>query len=203
MARTGTAPTRTAKHATHLWLTDEEAHCKLLAERPEAFVIGFILDQQVTVQKAFRAPADLLERIGTIDPRELATYDTDALVEAFSEKPALHRFPAAMAKRVQDAMRLIVERYDGDAGKIWWEADGYEDLRARLAEVPGLGGEKGFSITAVLARQCGVPVTGWEDGIPVWGTLGDVDSPEALKGYQSRKREHKAKLRAAAKAAGD
>lgn len=190
---------RTSPH-DHLWLTDEPAHCALLAERPEAFVIGFILDQQVTVQKAFRAPADLIERIGTIDPRELAEFDTDALIEAFSTKPALHRYPAAMAKRVQDAMRVLVERYDGDASRIWREADGLEDMRARIAEIPGLGGHKGFSIVAVLARQCDVAVDGWEADIPPWGTLGDVDSPEALKSYQQHKRAYKKRLREAAAA---
>jgi uncharacterized HhH-GPD family protein len=200
MART--TAHRTSPHP-HLWLTDEPDHCALLAARPEAFVIGFILDQQVTVQKAFRAPADLLERIGTIDARELAEYDTDALVEAFSQKPALHRFPAAMARRVQDAMRVIVAHYDGDASRIWREARDLEDVRARLAAVPGLGGHKGFSIVAVLARQCDVPLTGWEGDVPEWGTLGDVDSPEALKAYQQHKRAYKKRVREAAAAAAD
>lgn len=189
--------TRTTKKATHLWLTDNEQHCALLAEKPEAFVIGFILDQQVTVQKAFRAPADLLARIGTISPIDIAAYDTQQLIDAFSEKPALHRFPAAMAKRVQKAMQVIVDEYDADAGSIWWQASGLDDLKKRLTRIPGLGGGKTFSIVAVLARQCGVSVTGWEKDIPDWGTLGDVDSPEALKEYQSKKRAYKAKKRAA------
>lgn len=199
MARTPT-PSATSRSATHLWLTDEAEHCRLLAEDPAAFVIGFILDQQVTVQKAFRGPADLRERVGTLVPADLARMPLAQLEAAFSQKPALHRFPSAMAKRVRAAMQIVCDRYDGDAGRIWWEADGLEDLERRLGELPGLGGGKVTSIVAVLARQCGVPVTGWEGRIPEHGTLGDVDSAEALAAYQARKRAIKAAARAAAAA---
>lgn len=199
MGHTG-VPTTTATGATHLWLTDDESHCRLLAQDPAAFVIGFILDQQVTVQKAFRGPADLHERIGTLEPEAIAALPLERLEAAFAEKPALHRFPSAMARRVRDAMRIVADEYDGNAARIWWEADGLADLEARLARIPGLGGGKVTSIVAVLARQCGVPITGWEQRIPVWGTLGDVDSQEALRAYQARKRAHKAAARAAAAA---
>jgi len=200
MARTRSAPvpTRTAADATHLWLTDEEDACRLLAQDPAAFLIGFILDQQVTVQKAFRGPFDLRERIGTLDPAKLARLPLATLEGAFCAKPALHRYPAAMARRVREAMAIVAERYDGDAGRIWWEVSDLDELERRLGELPGFGAGKVTSAIAVLARQCGVPVTGWEDRIPEWGTLGDVDSPEALKGYQSRKRAAKAAARAAA-----
>ncbi|MCW2960640.1 MAG: HhH-GPD family protein [Thermoleophilia bacterium] len=194
---------RTAATATHLWLTEGDDECALLADDPAAFVIGFILDQQVTVQKAFRAGWDLRERIGTIEPAALAAMPLEQLEQVFAEKPALHRYPKVMAKRVREAMQLIVDRYDGHAGRLWWEADGLDDLRARIAEVPGLGGHKNVSMTAVLARQCGVPVTGWEADVPEWGTLGDVDSPEALKAYQSRKRAIKQAKRAADAAASN
>ncbi|MCZ4496269.1 MAG: repair protein [Thermoleophilia bacterium] len=194
---------RTAATATHLWLTDGDDKCALLADDPAAFVIGFILDQQVTVQKAFRAGWDLRERVGTIEPAALAAMPLEQLEQVFAEKPALHRYPKVMAKRVREAMQLIVDRYDGHAGRLWWEADGLDDLRARIAEVPGLGGHKNVSMTAVLARQCGVPVTGWEADVPEWGTLGDVDSPEALTAYQSRKRAIKQAKRAADAAASN
>jgi len=194
-------PTTTAVAAEHLWLTDDEEACRLLAEDPAAFVIGFILDQQVTVQKAFRGPFDLRERVGTIDPSAIADMPLAQLDAAFCEKPALHRFPSAMAKRVQEAMRIVSERYDGNAARIWWEGVDLADVEARLAEIPGLGGGKRTSIVAVLARQCGVPLEGWETRIPEWGTLGDVDSPEALKAYQMRKRAAKAAAKAAAAAA--
>ncbi|MEO6867752.1 MAG: HhH-GPD-type base excision DNA repair protein [Gaiellales bacterium] len=196
-------PTTTTTDATHLWLTDDEQHCALLAQDPAAFVIGFILDQQVTVQKAFRGPADLLERIGTLEPAAIADMPLEELTEAFQFKPALHRFPVAMARRVHAAMRIITDMYGGNAARIWWEADGLEDLEHRLMQLPGFGGAKITSIIALLARQCGVPITGWEDRIPEFGTLGDVDSPEALAAYQARKRAVKAAARAAAAASGD
>lgn len=194
-------PSTTSTTAEHLWLTDDESHCRLLASDPAAFVIGFILDQQVTVQKAFRGPADLRDRVGTLDPATLADMPLEQLEAAFAIKPALHRFPSAMAARVRDAMRIVTDAYDGNAARIWWEADGLVDLEARLAAIPGLGGAKRTSMIAVLARQCGVPITGWEDRIPEWGTLGDVDSPQALQAYQARKRTCKAAARAAAAAA--
>lgn len=197
------APSTTALDATHLWLTDDEEACRLLAQSPTAFVIGFILDQQVTVQKAFRGPYDLRDRVGTLDPAQLAKLPLPELEAAFRQKPALHRYPAAMAKRVRDAMRIVVDRYEGNAARIWWEGEDLADVESRLAEIPGLGGGKRTSIIGVLARQCGVPLTGWEDRIPEWGTLGDVDSPETLAAYQTRKRAAKAAAKAAAAVDGD
>lgn len=190
---------RTAPNATHLWLTDEDEHCALLAERPEAFVIGYILDQQVTVQKAFRAPADLLDRLGSIDPDVIANTELEKLIEVFQIKPALHRFPKAMAERVQRAMQIVVDKYDGDASRIWRDAKDIDDLYARLAEIPGLGGGKRVGIASVLAQLCDLPITGWEKDIPSWGSLGEVRSKEDLRAYQARKREAKKALKAAAK----
>lgn len=189
--------------AEHLWLTDDEAHCRLLAEDPNAFLIGFILDQQVTVQKAFRGPWELRERLGTLDPAAIAALPLEQVEAAFAEKPAIHRFPSAMAKRVREAMALVAERYDGNAARLWWEAEDLADLERRLSEIPGLGAGKLVSMAAVLARQCGVPLTGWEERVPEWGTLGDVDSPEALREYQARKRAAKQAARAAAAPSDD
>jgi uncharacterized HhH-GPD family protein len=201
MART-TVPTKTSTTSTHLWLTDDEAHCRLLAEDPTAFLIGFILDQQVTVQKAFRGPADLRDRVGTLVPSELAALPLATLEQAFAQKPALHRFPSAMAKRVHEAMRIVSEQYGGNAARIWWEADGLDGLRERLAEIPGLGAGKLTSIAAVLTQQCGVPgLSGYEPAVCDYGSLGDVDSPEALREYQARKRAVKQAAREAAAAA--
>lgn len=197
MARTK-VPTKTATTARHLWLTDDEQHCRLLAEDPNAFLVGFILDQQVTVQKAFRGPWELRERLGTLDPAAIAALPLEQVEAAFAQKPAIHRFPSAMAKRVREAMSIVAERYDGNAARIWWEADDLDDLERRLAEIPGLGAGKLVGIAAVLARQCGVPLTGWQERVPAWGTLGDVDSPEALREYQARKRAAKQAARAAA-----
>ncbi len=197
MARTK-VPTKTSTTTKHLWLTDDEAHCRLLAADPTAFLIGFILDQQVTVQKAFRGPADLKERVGTLKPAELAALPLEQLEAAFSEKPALHRFPSAMAKRVREAMQIVTDEYGGNAARIWWEAEDIDDLGRRLTKIPGLGKGKLTSFSSILVQQCGVPIDGWQQSTSEYGTLGDVDSPEALKAYQTKKRAHKAALRAAA-----
>ncbi|MCW2926807.1 MAG: HhH-GPD family protein [Thermoleophilia bacterium] len=200
MSRTK-VPTKTSTSAKHLWLTDEEQHCSLLAADPNAFLIGFILDQQVTVQKAFRGPADLRDRIGTLDPGAIAAMPLADIEAAFAEKPALHRFPSAMAARVHEAMRIVHEQYGGNAARIWWEAADIDELRTRLTAIPGLGAGKLTSFSSILVQQCGVPIAGWEQSTSEYGTLGDVDSPEALKAYQTRKRAFKKAAREAAAAA--
>lgn len=175
-----------------LYLTDNEDSCRLLASRPEALLIGFVLDQQITVQKAFDGPRVLLERVGTIDPGELASMPVERLEEAFRAKPAVHRFPGAMARRVHACMRQVTERYAGDAGRVWFEAVDEADLDRRLGELPGFGDGKVFAMKSVLVRRFGLPFHEWESRAPAWGTLGDVDSPDALRTYQQRKREAKA-----------
>ena len=191
-------PKQTSFTSSHLWLTDDAAHCRLLATDPNAFLIGFILDQQVTVQKAFRGPADLKARVGTLVPSKLAKLPLEELEAAFAEKPALHRFPSAMAKRVREAMQIVADEYGGNAARLWLEADDLADLKRRLTKIPGLGAGKLGSLSSILVQQCGVEIAGWEPSSSVYGTLGDVDSPEALKDYQARKRAHKAAARAAA-----
>ena len=197
MKTTKNAPSTANNNTSHLCLTDDPEACNLLAEDGNAFLIGFILDQQVTVQKAFKGPFDLRDRIGSIDAQFIADFDPALLEQAFGEKPALHRFPSAMAKRVQKAMQIVVESYEGNAANIWWTAEDLPELERRLLQIPGFAQGKINSVVAVLATQCKVPVTGWEDRVPEWGTLGDVDSPEALKKYQTTKRAYKARLRAA------
>jgi uncharacterized HhH-GPD family protein len=194
-------PSRTSPEP-QLWLTDDADHCALLAEDANAFLIGFILDQQVTVQKAFRGPWDMRERIGTIDPATVAAMPVETIEEAFAQKPAIHRFPSAMAKRVHEAMRIVAARYDGDAARIWAEAGGeLAELERRLTEIPGLGSGKLTSIAAILTNRCGVPFDGWQERAAAYGSLGDVDSPEALKAYQTRKRAAKKAAREAKAAA--
>ena len=196
MTRT-TVPTRTTPDE-HLWLTDDPAHCALLAADANAFLIGYILDQQVTVQKAFKGPWDLRERIGTLDPAEIADLPLDQLEAAFADKPALHRFPSAMAARVHEAMRIVADRYDGNAARIWHEATDYADLGERLAEIPGMGPLKLVGFASILTQRCGVPFDGWQEHVAGYGSLGDVDSPAALKEYQARKRAAKKAAREAA-----
>lgn len=182
--------TRTTSES-HLWLTDAPDHCELIAADANAFLIGYILDQQVTVQKAFRGPWELRERIGTLDPAEISRMPLDYLKQAFSAKPALHRFPAMMAERVHQAMRIITEDFGGDSANIWLDARDYDDLGVRVATIPGLGKGKLIGIAAILTQRCAVPFDGWQSSVPEFGTLGDVDSPEALHAYQAAKRAYK------------
>lgn len=175
---------------------DDEAD-QLLVSDPMALLIGFALDQQVPVQKAFSGPTVLLDRLGTLDARELASVDEARLEAAAKGPPAIHRFPSAMAKRVRELAAFVAETYDGDAARIWTDATDGRDLQRRLAALPGFGEMKVASLTAVLARRLGVRPPGIDAVLPSHPTLGDVDSPEALADYQAAKRARKAAQREA------
>ena len=183
----------------HLPFTGNPDADRLLAEDPLALLIGFALDQQVTVQKAFAGPLELRNRIGSLDAATVATMDPEALDAAFRTPPALHRFPGNMAKRVHDLCAAIADGYDGDASRVWSEAADARDLHARLIALPGIGEMKAGTIISLLARQFAVRPAGWEALIPDHPTLGDVDSPEALAEYQAGKRARKAELKAQGK----
>ena len=161
-----------------------------------ALLIGFALDQQVTVQKAFTGPLDMRARLGHLDAKRIAATDAAELDRVFRERPAIHRFPGSMAGKVQALTRAIAERYDGDAERIWNEATDAKDLERRLLELPGIGEMKARTILAVLAKRLGVTLPGMADVLPKHPTLGDVDSPEALAEYQAGKRAYKAEQRA-------
>jgi uncharacterized HhH-GPD family protein len=169
-----------------LYFTDDPKACALLAQDPFALLVGFAIDQQVTVQKAFAGPYVLKERAGTLDPKQLATMD---LAAAFSTPPAIHRFPGSMAKRVQELARVVAEDYGGDAARIWEDAADSAELKKRIGELPGFGEMKIKSLGAVLAKQHGVKAA--EDLAPSHPTLGDVTSPAELDRYQSWKRAYK------------
>ena len=170
-----------------LWYTDDPKACELLAADPFALLVGLALDQQVTVQKAFAGPLALRERVGTLDPAVLARTD---LQEAFRTPPAIHRFPGAMATRVQELARRVVEDYDGDASRIWTDAEDGKDLRKRIGALPGFGEMKIKSLGSVLYNRFGVAVA--KELVPGHPTLGNVDSAQALQDYQAAKRAHKA-----------
>ena len=170
-----------------LWFTDDEEACRLLAQDPFALLVGFALDQQVTVQQAFLGPLRLKQRLGTLDPKKVAKADLEPL---FREKPAIHRFPGSMATRVHELAATVVEDYGGDASRIWTEAADAADLRKRIGALPGFGEMKIKSLGAVLAKRFGVEVA--RELAPSHPTLGDVDSLEALAEYQAAKKEHKA-----------
>jgi uncharacterized HhH-GPD family protein len=173
----------------------------LLSDDPLALLIGFALDQQVTVQKAFSGPWELRRRLGHLDARRIAATDPAELDRVFRERPALHRFPGSMAGKVAALCAAIAERYDGDASRIWREAKDGRDLQARLLELPGIGEMKARTILAILGKRLGVDLPGMAEVMPHHRTLGDVDSPEALAAYQAGKRAYKAELRAQGKRA--
>jgi uncharacterized HhH-GPD family protein len=184
----------------HLPFTGDPEADALLATDPLALLIGFALDQQVTVQKAFAGPLELRRRIGSLDARTIAAMDPERLDAAFRTPPALHRFPGNMAKRVRELCAAIADRYGGDASRIWTGAADARDLHARLIALPGIGEMKAGTILALLGNRYGIKPDGWEEVRPTHPTLGDVDSPEALAEYQAGKRARKAAIRAQGKA---
>jgi uncharacterized HhH-GPD family protein len=175
---------------------DPEAD-RMLAEDPFALLVGFVLDQQVTLQKAFSGPLELRRRIGALDARQIAAMDPEKLDEIFRERPAIHRFPGNMARRTQELAAYLVERYDGDASRIWRDAKDGADLHARLLDLPGFGPMKAGTLVAILGKRLQVAPPGWEAYAPDHMTLGDVDSAETLHTYQEGKRAKKAAMRAA------
>ena len=170
-----------------LHFTDSDVANALIAEDPLALLVGFVLDQQVTVQKAFAGPLVLRERLGALDAATLASA---ALEPVFRERPAIHRYPGSMAKRVHDLAVHVGERYEGDAARVWTEAADADELRANLAALPGFGEMKIKALGAVLAKHFGVEAA--RELVPWHPTLGDVDSPQALADYQAAKRLSKA-----------
>jgi uncharacterized HhH-GPD family protein len=172
---------------------------ELVSSDALALLIGFALDQQVTVQKAFSGPLDIRTRLGHLDAKKIAATDPAELDRVFRERPAIHRFPGSMAGKVQALAGAIAEKYDGDASRIWTEAADGRDLQRRLLELPGIGEMKARTILAVLAKRLGVALPGMADVLPTHQTLGDVDSPEALAEYQAGKRAYKASMRAEGK----
>jgi uncharacterized HhH-GPD family protein len=170
-----------------LHFTDSDEANALIASDPMALLIGFALDQQVTVQKAFSGPLVLRERLGTLDASALADADLEPI---FREKPAIHRFPGAMAKRVHELAVHVRDDYDGDAARVWGAATSSDELRANLEALPGFGEMKVKALGSVLAKQFGVTTA--DELVPWHPTLGDVDSAQALSDYQAGKRAHKA-----------
>ena len=174
---------------------NDEAN-RLLVEEPLAFLIGFLLDQQITVQQAFTGPFELKRRLGSLDARVIADMDPAELEATFRQRPAIHRFPASMARRTADLCRAIADDYDGRAEAVWIDARDGKDLERRLLGLPGIGEMKARTLIGILVRRFGVNPPGWEDVIPRHPTLADVDSAEALAAYQAQKRAYKAQLRA-------
>src|SRR3954449_5601631 len=170
-----------------LYFTESDEANALIASDPMALLVGFELDQRVTVMKAFAGPLALKERLGGIDPATLAAADLEPV---FFAKPVVHRYPRSMAKRVHELAVHVRDRYDGDAARVWTDAADSSALRANIEALPGFGEMKVKSLGAVLAKRFGVAAA--EDLVPWHPTLGDVDSAQALADYQAAKRVHKA-----------
>ena len=192
-----------------LYLTGDEAADDLLSTDPLALLIGMVLDQQIPLERAFRSPFDLQERLGgTLDVAAIASMDPDRLAEVFSTRPALHRFPKSMARRVQEVCSLIVDDYGGDAAAIWTTAADGKQLLANVKALPGFGEQKARIFVALLGKQLGVRPTGWERAASPFGESGsfrsvaDIDSPEALAKVRQYKQRAKAKAKAKASKPG-
>ncbi len=187
----------------------DEAADRLLERDPLALLIGMVLDQQIPLEKAFRGPLVLQERLGEdLGAEAIATMKTDDLVALFAETPALHRFPASMAKRVQEVCRHVVEEYDGRADNVWATAKDGDDLLARMKAMPGFGEQKAKIFVALLGKRLGAAPAGWQKAAGDYGKAGsfrsvaDIDGPQALKQVRAFKSEMKAKAKATAEAKG-
>jgi uncharacterized HhH-GPD family protein len=187
-----------------MYLATTDSANELLTHDPLALLIGMLLDQQIPMEKAFTSPDVLRERLGgTLDAPTIANYDSDAFLEIFREPPALHRFPAAMAKRVQDLGRILIERFDGDAAAVWTGAKDGRDLVARIGALPGFGEQKAKIFAALLGKQFDVQPTGWRQAAGDYGNAGSLRSIADVVDADSRKavRAFKQQMKAAAKQA--
>jgi uncharacterized HhH-GPD family protein len=181
---------------------DAEAN-KLLSEDPLALLIGMVLDQQIPLEKAFSSPYVLAQRLGHVPTAaELADFDPDALIAIFAKPPALHRFPKAMAVRVQEVCRALVEHYDGDAARLWAEAADGKELVKRIGSLPGFGKQKSQIFTALLGKQYDVRPPGWREAAGAYGEEGshrsvaDIVDGESLAKVRAFKKEMKAAAKA-------
>ena len=175
-----------------VWTENPEAN-RLLDTDPLALLIGMVLDQQVKMEKAFSGPYELKKRLGgRLDAREIAAMDPDRLDKIFRERPALHRFPGNMARRVQAMCQAVVKDYGGDAASVWRDAQDGDDLAKRISRLPGFGEMKTKIMVSVLAKKFDVKPAGWEQHAANWHSVADVDSTETMAKAREVKREMKA-----------
>lgn len=184
-------------------ITGDEAADKVLTDDPFALLVGMMLDQQYPMEHAFRGPAKILARFGTLDPAAIADADPADFAALCATPPAIHRFPGSMAARLQELARLVVERYDGDATRLWSEATSGRELLRRVMELPGFGRQKAQIFVALLAKQLGVRPEGWEQAVGAYAEEGyrsvaDVVDPDSLQKVRDYKKAKKAEARAGA-----
>jgi uncharacterized HhH-GPD family protein len=177
-----------------VWTQDPAAN-RLLETDPLALLVGMVLDQQVKMEKAFAGPYELKKRLGGLDARRIAAMDPEQLDRVFRERPALHRFPGSMARRVQAMCAAVVSDYGGDAGSVWRGAATGDELAARIKKLPGFGDMKSRILIAVLAKKFDVKPRGWEKHAATWHSVADVDSEESMAHAREVKREMKAKAK--------
>ncbi|MFG3024783.1 HhH-GPD-type base excision DNA repair protein [Streptomyces sp. NPDC048254] len=197
--------TDTGANATTLHLAQDPAADELLSRSRLAALTGMLLDQQVPMEWAFKGPATIAQRMGTddLDAHEIAAQGPEAFAALLSEKPAVHRYPGSMAKRIQQLCQYLVEHYDGDAEGIWRDVDSGAELLKRLQELPGFGKQKAQIFLALLGKQLGVRPKGWREAAGTYGeaesfrSVADITGPESL----AKVRAHKQEMKAAAKAA--
>lgn len=183
---------------------DSEAD-ELLGRSPLAALVGMLLDQQVPMEWAFKGPRTIADRLGAndLDAHEIAAQDPEAFAALLSEKPAVHRYPGSMAKRIQQLCQYLVEHYDGEAELVWKGVEDGRELLRRLQELPGFGKQKAQIFLALLGKQLGVKPEGWREAAGAYGepksfrSVADITGPESL----TKVRAHKQEMKAAAKAA--
>ncbi|QJT02646.1 Fe-S cluster assembly protein HesB [Streptomyces asoensis] len=187
-----------------LHLSQDPEADELLGRSPLAALVGMLLDQQVPMEWAFKGPRTIADRLGAddLDAHDIAAQDPEAFAALLSEKPAVHRYPGSMAKRVQQLCQYLVEHYDGDAGAVWKDVSSGKELLGRLQELPGFGRQKAQIFLALLGKQLGVRPTGWREAAGAYGepksfrSVADITGPESL----TKVRAHKQEMKAAAKA---
>ncbi|MEU9012088.1 HhH-GPD-type base excision DNA repair protein [Streptomyces sp. NPDC048479] len=181
---------------------------ELLSRSPLAVLIGMLLDQQVPMEWAFSGPYTIAQRLGTddLDAAQIAAYDPDAFAELLKQKPAVHRYPGSMAKRVQQLCQYLVDEYDGDVSAVWRDVETGEELLARLKALPGFGEQKAKIFLALLGKQFGVRPKGWREAAGAYGEQGsyrsaaDITGPESLAKVRAYKQEMKRATKADKKA---
>jgi uncharacterized HhH-GPD family protein len=186
-----------------LHITGDDAADKVLSDDPFALLLGMLLDQQYPMEHAFRGPAKILERFGTLDPAKIAAADPEEFASMCATPPAVHRFPGSMATRIQAVAADVVDRYDGDAARLWTEASSGADLVKRVMALPGFGRQKAQIFTALLAKQVGVRPEGWEKAVGDYSldgyrSVADVVDADSLHKVRDYKKQKKAAAKAAA-----
>ena len=184
-------------------ITQEPAADRVLDDSPFALLAGMMLDQQYPMEHAFRGPAKVLARFGSIEPGEIAAADPERFAELCATPPAIHRFPGSMAARLQELARIVVEEYDGDASRLWTDAADGKDLLKRIQALPGFGKQKAQIFAALLAKQLGVRPEGWEQAVGAYSENGFRSVADVVDAASLQKvRDHKKEMKAAAKARG-